>query len=519
MGHNPNGNYTHSILTNRAMTTPDKIALTHVVHGDITYGELQARVNRRANALLSLGIEPRTRVACLTYDQLATVEIYLAVAQIGAVLVTANSFWDDETLAALLERANCEAFIYDAHCQEQADRAAARLGTVRTWMRIGGAAEGAIDLDELTASASSESTGTRGSWDDPVLLTFTSGTTGLPKAVTHTHGSCIENARLWTDVPRGHDPILYAGTAVVGIIFASTVAPALWGGVRLILEEDGGLSEFVSAVQRYKVTHFSTVVSFFTAALRAASESADLRSLRAVLLGGEPVTRSSLELIHDRIPGARVFSFYGQSEAPYSCITYNTLDPADDDAVHTGYTVQTGYSAKVVDGDGNRIVGEVGEIWLGGPHLMSGYDSEPEKTAGVLRDGWYVGGDLGLMDEAGTLTVYGRREDATLREGKFVLPSEVEEYALGLTGISEVGAVAVASVDDQKILLAVVLTPGFNTSSDEILKQLRNTVPATHLPDAVLIVEELPYASNMAGRGKLLRREIGTRWGSVVAGA
>lgn len=509
---NPNGNYTHALLGNRALTTPDAIALTHVVHGDVTYGELQQRVNRRSNALLTLGVEPGTRVACLTHDHLATIELYLAVAQIGAVIVTANSFWDDETLAALLERARCEVFVSDARCRVQADRARPRLHTVSTWLGISGGSEGTLDFDALTAAASTASPGTRGSWNDPVLLAFTSGTTGLPKAVTHTHASCIETSRLWSDVPRGADPVMFSGPLVVGIVFASTVAPALWGGVRLILQEDASPADFVAATEKYRVTHFCTVVSYFTSAVREAAADADLSTLRVALLGGEPVTQSTLDLVYDRLPDVQAYSFYGQSEGPYSFITYQPRDAR----VSAGYTVQTGYSAKVVDGNGERIVGEVGEIRLGGPHLFSGYDAQPEKTAEVLQDGWYVGGDLGLMDETGAVAVYGRREDALVRGGRFVLPSEVEEYAARLGEISEAGAVAVGTDDDQRLLLAVVLKPGAAATPEELLDRLRDSTPDTHLPDAVVVVDGLPYATNMAGHGKLLRREIAVRWGSVA---
>lgn len=514
MGHSPNGNYSHAVLTNRAMTTPDKVALTHVRHGDVTYGELQERVNRRANALRSTGIEPGTRVACLTHDQLATVEVYLAIARIGAVVVAVNTFWADETMNALLERARCEAFVYDAKCQDQVDRVGARSRTISTWIRIGGPADGALDLDALTAGASAAPPAPGGSWDDPVLLSFTSGTTGLPKAVTHTHASCIANSRPWADVPRGEDPIQYGGASIVGIVFTSVVGPALWGGVRLILEEDGGPGEFIAATERYKVTHLAMVSSYVTAALQSAPESADLSSLRVILLGGEPVTRSALELIYGRLPDVEVYSFYGQSEAPYSCIMHTPLD-----ADAPGLVPQTGFSVMVVDSSGNRVVGEVGEICLGGPHVFSGYDSQPEKTAEVLRDGWYVGGDLGLMDADGRLTVYGRREDALVREGRFVLPSEVEEFAVDLPSVREAGAVAIGEINGQRILLAVVLHPGTDAMPDELLEQLRDRVPATHLPDAVVVVDELPYSTNIAGRGKLLRREIATRWGTGVANA
>lgn len=512
MAINNYGNYTYAILENRATTTPARVALTHVVRGDVTYGELRDRVHQRANALLEAGVRPEDRVACLVYDQLATIELYLALAEIGAVIVAANPFWDDETLGVLLERAESSFFVYDDPCREAAERAADRLRSVRTWFRIGGTGRGE-DLDALTSAASVERPPVSGSWDDVLLLSFTSGTTSLPKAVTHTHASSIENARLWTDVPRGEDAAMYTGSGVGGIIFTSAVGPALWGGLRLILEENGGPAEFIAATQRHRVTHLSTVVSYFTGALRDAPADADLSSLRVVLLGGEPVTRSALRLAHDRVPDVKVFSFYGQSEAPFSFITHTPFRE-DGDGGPSGYTVQTGYAAKVIDGHGEVVVDEVGEICLGGAHVFVGYDAQPEKTAEALKDGWYIGGDLGLMGRDGRVTVYGRREDAAVRDGVFVLPTEVEEYASRARGVSEVGAVVIGEGDSARILLAVV---GDGDLTDEgMLAHMVDAAPKTHVPDAVIIVDDLPYATNIAGRGKLLRREIAVRWADVL---
>lgn len=509
---NANGNYAYAVLENRAATTPDRVALTHVTGGEVTYGELRDRVHQRANALRDLGVQPGTRVASLTYDQLATIELYLGLAEIGAVIVAANSFWDDETLGVLVERAGCEVFVYDAACDEQAARARKRLGSVRQWLRVGGPSDDAIDLDAFTDAASVAMPELRGSWDDELLISFTSGTTSLPKAVVHTHASSIENARLWTDVPRGDDPALYTGSGVSGIIFTSAVGPALWGGLRLVLQENGGPKQFIEATERHRVTHMSTIVSYFTGALREAPADADLSSLRVVLLGGEPVTRSALELTRERLPHASVFSFYGQSEAPFSFITEARAENAG-----AGYTVQTGYGAKVIDGEGRSVIGEVGEICINGPHVMAGYDAEPGKTDAVLRDGWYVGGDLGLMDAEGRVTVYGRREDAVLRDGAFVLPTEVEEHAMHVFGVTEAGACALEVEGTQHILLAVV-APGADLTPEAVRDQLVAAAPATHVPDAVVVVDELPYATNVAGRGKLLRREIAAKWGAVLAG-
>lgn len=513
--HNPNGNLTHAVLTHRAVTTPDAVAFTHVVRGDVTYGELHERVNRLAHALLDNGVQRGARVACLTHGQQETIEVYLAIAQIGAVIVTVNTLWDDETLATLLERARCTVFVYDTASQEQARRATSRLATVSTKFVLGGQAHDAIDLDAAADSASGQPAPVGASWDDPVLLSFTSGTTGLPKAVIHTHASALENTRIWTDVERGEHPVLFAGPLVVGIVFISTVTPSFWGGVRLILQEDAGMDDFVAAVERYRVTHFSTVVSYFTGAVRNAPVTADLSSLRAVLLGGEPVTRSILETVYDRLPSLSVYSFYGQSEAPYSFITKKSLSQASADL---SLSIQTGYSAKVVDGKGRRIVGEVGEILLSGPHVFSGYDGQPDKTAEALRDGWYGGGDLGIMGQNGRVTVYGRREDSIIRDGDFVLLAEVEEAALKLEGIAEAGAAAIGDEEEnRKLLLAVVPAAGSQATPQDVLERLQRSAPENRFPDAVVITDNLPYATNMAGRGKLLRREIAARWSDALS--
>jgi acyl-CoA synthetase (AMP-forming)/AMP-acid ligase II len=165
------------------------------------------------------------------------------------------------------------------------------------------------------------------------------------------------------------------------------------------------------------------------------------------------------------------------------------------------------------------VVGEIGEIQLTGPHLMTGYDGRPEQTTAVLRDGWYVGGDLGVIDEAGVLTVLGRREDAIRKFGRWALPSEIEDAALALEEIAEAGAAGVPEDGhEQQILLAVVPREGVVVDADGVRARL-TTLREESRPDAVIVVSELPHANDASGgRGKLLRREIRARWGSVLAG-
>ncbi|MEU6419604.1 class I adenylate-forming enzyme family protein [Streptomyces spiralis] len=514
--HSPFGNYGFSVLTAQALRAPDAVALAH--GGErLTYAELNSRVNRRAAVLQARGIDRGRRVACLLHAPLGITEVYLAAAKTGAVLAALNPYWTDDVLVTIAERSGCTALVYDAASEELIRRVRPALPNVTQWLRVGGPGESGVDVDfDQESAAAPDAEPEPGAFaDDPLALFFTSGTTGLPKAVLHTHAGALSMAQLWLDVPKGPDPVFGTGPIIWGVGFVAIAGPALYGGMRLVLEDDFGPSAFLKAVPRERITHISVIPSFFTELLRHDEHAgADLSSLRVILLGGEPVLPSVLARIQERLPQAQVFSYYGQTEAPYSVVG----SPGTDRNTRAVGRARTACAVKVVDAAGNRLVGEVGEIWLTGPHLMRGYDGLPEKTAEVLRDGWYVGGDLGAVDEQGALTVLGRRQDAVFRDGHFVLPGEVEEAALSIPGIAEAGAVAVPEDgQDQQILLAVLPAPGHDLDEHQVRAALAERLPEHSCPDVVVVADELPHSQDASGgQGKLLRREIRARWADRV---
>ena len=144
---------------------------------------------------------------------------------------------------------------------------------------------------------------------------------------------------------------------------------------------------------------------------------------------------------------------------------------------------------------------------------MKGYDKQPDKTAEVLHDGWYVGGDLGIMDADGFLTVLGRRDDAIVKEGQWTQPAQVEEVACSLDGVAEAGAVGVPEgAAEQKILLAVVPRAGAQLTEAWLRAELAAKLPGHQQPDAVVLAGALPHTDDASGGpGKLLRREIAAR--------
>ncbi|WP_405140491.1 acyl--CoA ligase [Sphaerisporangium sp. NBC_01403] len=519
----PYGNYGHALLTANALRTPDRAALTYCGEQSFTYDELNRLVNRRAHALLASGVEAGRRVAVLLNETLKVAEVYLAQAKLGALTSALNPYWPEETLRAVVAHSECTAFVYDATVEEAVARIRPGLPGVTTWIKVGGpsAEPGVVDLDALTSGAAEDEPELGGFWDDPLALYYTSGTTGLPKAVVHTHASSLATAQIWLDVPRNPGSVFGTGAIIWGIGFPAIVGPALYTGMRLVLEQDWGPANFLRVVPRERVTHVSQIPSFYAALLAGDDHAgADLSTLRVIMLGGEPLTAALLARMKERLPDAGVYSYYGQTEAPYSC-----FGRVDDGGTPLGSSgrARTGCAVRVTGPDGDAVVGRTGEINLAGPHRMAGYDRLPGRTAEVLRDGWYVGGDLGVVSEDGVLTVLGRREDAILKGGRWSQPATVEEAAVAVDEVAEAGAVGVPAHEEgqdaapQRIILAVVARAGHSLDAEKLAAALATTLPEHQRPDHIVVADELPHFQDASGGpGKLLRREIRERYQHLV---
>lgn len=508
----PYANYAYACLTANARRTPDRIALTYRGATALTYAELDRRVNRRANALLAAGVKPGQRLASLLGATIAVAETYLAAFKIGVVVAALNPYWSDDVLTQVVARSGCTAFVYDGGSADAVARIAPGLPGVTAWLRAGGGDALGTDLDALAAQAGDVEPPLGGFGTDVAALFYTSGTTGLPKAVAHTHFSCLATAQLWLDLPHDDDSVFGTGAIIWGIGFPAIAGPALYAGMRLVLEDDWGPANVLRVAPRERVTHISVIPSFFAQLFRAGGhEAADLSSLRVIALGGEPIAPSLLDQIKARLPDARVYSYYGQTEAPYTCM--GRLDDGGQDLRSVG-RARTGCAVRVTDPAGERVVDQVGELNLTGPQLMAGYDGEPGQTAQAVRDGWYVGGDLGRIDADGFVYVLGRRADAIVKGGRFTQPVQIEEVALTLDGVGEAGAVGVPeTAEDQRILLAVSPKSGAALDADALLAELSGLLPEHRRPDAVVVAEELPHTEDASGGlGKLLRREIRARY-------
>jgi fatty-acyl-CoA synthase len=503
----------------QALRAPDAPALTHRGGQQLSYADLDQRVNKVGNALLEAGVRPGDRVATLLDSTLSVAENYLAQTKIGSVLCALNPYWSHDTLTQIVSRIDASVFVYDAKFDDIVDEARAVLPWIERWIRVGEPQDNgeAIDLVPLIARAPEDEPPLGAGGDDLLALFFTSGTTGLPKAVRYTHASGLAIAQaLWRDVPAWRGASLGTGPIIWGVGFIAVAAPAVAAGMRLVLEDSFAPAHALQTIANEGITHISVTPSFFTELLSIpGQEEADLSTLRVAMLGGEPLLPSLQRKITERLPGLALYGYFGQTEAPYSVI--GRRDEGDLPQGVVGWSRSDG-AVRVVDQNGNPIRNQVGAIQLRGPHVMSGYDGQPDATAEVLRDGWFMGGDVGSVDDDDRLTVLGRRSDAIERAGALIMPAQVEEAAARLEGVGEAGAVGIDTGNGEtRILLVVSPIPGSEPDAAVLHSALRSALPPAAVPDRVVVTDELPHANDgSGGRGKLLRRVLAEQFGDLL---
>jgi acyl-coenzyme A synthetase/AMP-(fatty) acid ligase len=512
----PYDNYAYAMLTANALRTPDKVAL--VYRGErYSFDQLNRQVNTLANALSAAGIKAGHRVGSLLSDSISIARLYPAEAKLGAVIAAYNPYWEEEQIVATSVRSGLDAFVFDKSNAAMVARVRPRLPSIKLWLSMGGTGDGAVDLDRLVAEAPDNEPVLGASGGDPMAYFYTSGTTGVSKAVVHTHSTNKAISAFLLEMPHEEDHVWGTGPIIWGVGYPCTLGAALSVGMKVALEDDFGPRPFLEAVQRERISHVTMLPSQWADLLaNHPHENYDLSSLKVILLGAEPIGSSLLAKIRKRLPQVGLYAFYGQTESPYTCIGTLSDDPGQAGIGRP----RAGCAVQILDPRGKRVVGEVGDLAITGPHRMVEYLGQPDKNAEALKDGWFFSGDLGMLDGEGRVHVLGRKEDAISKGGKYIRPLEIEDVVMTIAGVGEAGVVgAPAGQIEQKIILAVSPESGKSVSEDAIRDALGGRLPATHQPDLIVIADALPHSQdNSGGRGKLMRRTIRDQYEGLLKG-
>ena len=333
----------------------------------------------------------------------------------------------------------------------------------------------------------------RHSLDAPVLLCYTSGSTGIPKGVVLTQAALFWNAvnsthmhdltgadRVLTTLPMFH----------VGGLNIQTL-PALHAGATVTLHAKFDPVAALDAIVHEHITLAVLVPAQLTAMMELPGwKNADLTSLRVLSTGSTIVPEPFVRRVHER--GVPLIQVYGSTET-CPIAAYNRAEEAVRKAGSAGLPALH-CAIRIVDGEGRDVsAGCDGEILVRGPNVMRGYWNAPEASARVLRDGWYHSGDIGHLDEDGYLYVVSRKHDMIISGGENIYPAEIETV---LTECSAIAEACVFGRSDQrwgeKVVAAVVLKPGVQMSEAEVLAQLEGRIARYKLPREVRFVEALP---------------------------
>jgi long-chain acyl-CoA synthetase len=347
--------------------------------------------------------------------------------------------------------------------------------------------------------------------DAPAVLTYTSGTTGVPKGAINTHRGIGFNSQAYRDwmsltsddIVLGIAPLFHI-TGLVGHVCVSLLL-----GAKLVLLHRFDGAVVLDAIREHRPTFTVGAITAFTnIAGQPTATPDDFASLRVVYSGGAPIAPHVRDDIRART-GMDIHNIYGMTEttSPTHAVPHGASAPTDPStgALSIGIPIFN-TAAHIVGDDGENLPpGNVGELVVSGPQVTPGYWRKPEETAEKIVDGELRTGDVGLMDNDGWFYLVDRKSDMIIASGYKVWPREVEDVLLSHPAVWEAAVVGVKDTYRGETVKAVVsLRDGTTATPDALTEYCKKLLAAYKYPRIVEIIDELP--KNAAG--KILRREL-----------
>jgi len=497
-----------SLLPRHARYRPEHLAFV-VGKERLNFLELNSRVNRLSNALLDSGIRKGQKMATVLPNCEELMLLYWAAAKTGIVIVPGSPLLQASGLATLLRDSDTVVVFADAEFAETLNNIKNELPAIQNehWVILGESKinSGFKKYSDFIAEASTDEPPDAQLCDDDVYnIMYSSGTTGAPKGIVHTHyvraNYCTHFASAWRMTPESI--VLHAGAIVFNGAMLDLM-PWMFLGATYILHHYFDAGAVLAAVEKEKVTHMVMVPAQITALLNHPDFDAEkLRSLEMLQNVGAPLLLEYKHKLNEILPGI-FYELYGVTEGFFS-----HLDR--DDALRKVGSVGAAppfIDIKVLRENGEECkAGEVGEICGRGPMMMSGYYKQPELTKKTIVKGWLHSGDLGYLDEDGFLFLVDRVKDMIISGGVNVFPKDIEEVIIQHPAVAEV---SVFGVPDKKWgetpIAAIIFHHAQKLSQDELIKWTNERVDAKFQRIAAVVIYD-SFPRNVAG--KTLKREM-----------
>ena len=505
----------YAILSARAAAHPDRIAI--VDRGRrVTYAELKTRVDRVAAGFAALGIGSGDVVTIQLPNWVEFAYVFFALERLGAVANQIGPDFRSREVDYILRFSESRAFVCPAHFK--GFDYVKMIGELRPGLPdlkavcvlgspSGGATSGLVSLDALVdnTAAVPPPGGGQGA-NDVMRMAFTSGTTGNPKGVIHSHNTTLSTCRtLNADMGVSPDEVFLIYLPL-GLNWGYlTLVQTVMAGARAVLLDQFSARAALELIQGERVTYIPTAPASIIAMLNDPElERFDLSSLRVIITGGASCPIETIREFRARMHG-HLIELYGMLETGFH--TYTRLDDDPEAVTGTVGTVSSGLGLRLIDESGRDVAaGAEGEIAALGPSVHLGYHKTPSANAELFTsDGWFRTGDLGQFDGAGNVKIVGRLKEMINRGGKKFFPREIEEI---LYTHPKILHAAIVGVPDSRLgernCLCVTPRPGQTIALDEVVGYLKDGVATYKLPETIEIFDELPFTPT----GKIQRHVL-----------
>ena len=483
----------------------------------ITWAELNQRINQVANRLLELGLQKGDKVSLLSSNCLEVPMILFGIIRAGGVAVPLSAMVQGDSLAGMVDDSDSKFLFAHATLAPVMDEYRGRLSNIAPdgFVVLQGSRPGWQTLEDFLRGASPDEPGVRLSYEDPINIMYTSGTTGAPKGIVHTHHNRLHFAMSFATELR-------CDSSAVGIVTTAlyangtwlTMLPIMLNGGTLVIMPKFDPQDFLSLVQEHRCTNTFMVPTQFTMLLEQENfDDFDLNSMRIWLSAGSPFRPSVKREVLRRFPG-QLMELWGLTEG-----VGTTLRPEEmRDKMESVGKPRLGWEVGIIDDQGNELPwGEAGEIIARSSWLMPKYYKLPEKTEEAIwldRDGktYLRTGDMGKLDEDGYLYILDRKKDMIISGGINIFASDIEDVACKHPHVADVAVIGLPHPKWGETPVALVVPGHAETDPEEMKQWINQRVAKYQRVTRVVLREEFPR--NVLG--KVLKRELRLEYQDLI---
>ncbi|MGA0169729.1 MAG: acyl-CoA synthetase [Pseudomonadales bacterium] len=496
-------------LTRRAAVTPEREAYVDPQTGlRLTFSALNERVNQLANALASAGVNPGDRVALCLMNSVEFIESFLAIAKMGGVVVPLNWRLVADELEFIIKDSGAQTLLYGQEFQSVVADLQGRgdKTDVVRWIESGDV-ERRLDFSEHydafrhQGAVSEPQLGATG--DDLLFIMYTSGTTGLPKGVVHSHTTvfwAILTFEASCDLRDGDRYLVALPLFHVGAL--TPVALNVYRGVTSVVMREFDPAKAWALIKDENITTTLLVPAMLNFMIQVPADQIHAEQLRWIQSGAAPVPVSLIE----QYAGMQIeiHQIYGLTE---SCGPACVIG-ADNALKKVGSTGKAFFhtEVRVVDEDGSDVTpGEQGEVWVRGGHIMLEYWHRPDATADTItQDRWLRTGDVATVDDEGFVFIQDRIKDMIISGGENVYPAEIENVLISHPDIVEVAVIGQPSEKWGESPFAVVVSKNSSLNEAAVLEHCDGKLARFKLPKGAAFIDVIPRNAN----GKVLKRVL-----------